>query len=170
MNSKDYSKSFSIIIGDKPKYLILGTMPGKVSLLQNQYYAHPQNSFWKILFQLFNSNFISDYSDKIKFLKENKIALWDVCQSCYRKGSLDSDIQKENPNKIVELIETTPSIQKIIFNGQKAEKLYFKHLKRINGINYFTMLSTSPANASYTFEQKLENWELAISIGDKIEN
>jgi len=170
MNSKDYSKSFSIIIGDKPKYLILGTMPGKVSLLQNQYYAHPQNSFWKILFQLFNSNFISDYSDKIKFLKENKIALWDVCQSCYRKGSLDSDIQKENPNKIVELIETTPSIQKIIFNGQKAEKLYFMHLKRINRINYFTMLSTSPANASYTFEQKLENWELAISIGDKIEN
>jgi hypoxanthine-DNA glycosylase len=162
MNLKDYSKSFSAIIGEKPKYLILGTMPGKESLFQQQYYAHTRNSFWKIIFQIFETNLVNDYSSKIEFLKENKIALWDVCQSCYRKGSLDSDIQKESPNNIIKLIDNYPSFQKIIFNGQKAEKLYHKHIKIINRIQYFTMLSTSPANASYTYNQKLTNWGLAF--------
>ena len=162
MFPEDYSQSFSPIIGKSPKFLFLGTMPGKTSLRQEQYYAHPQNLFWKIIFQLFNSEFMENYLEKIVFLKQNNIALWDVCQSCYRKGSLDSYIQKEIPNHIPNLIEQNPTINKIIFNGKKAKKLYKKHFEFLNKIEYFTVLSSSPANAAFTFEQKLENWKLSI--------
>ena len=118
-----------------------------------------------ILFQLFNSESKENYLDKIVFLKQNNIVLWDVCQTCYRKGSLDSDIQKEIPNEIPNLIQQNPTINKIIFNGQKAEKLYKKHFEFLNKIKYFTVLSSSPANAAFTYDQKLENWKLAIFNG-----
>ena len=69
MYPEDYSQSFSPILGKSPKFLFLGTMPGKESLRQKQYYAHPQNLFWKILFTLFNAEIVDSYSDKVKFLK-----------------------------------------------------------------------------------------------------
>ena len=162
INLNDYSQSLTPIIGKNPQYLILGTMPGKESLRHQQYYAHSSNTFWQILFHLFNTNIEDNYNDKVTFLLNNKIALWDVCRFCYRKGSLDSDIQKEIPNDIPNFIGQNPTINKIIFNGQKAEKLYKKHFEFLNNIEYFTVLSSSPANAVFTFEQKLENWELAI--------
>lgn len=159
---KDYSQSFNPIIGSSPNFLILGTMPGKESLKQQQYYAHPRNVFWKIIFTIFNGNFTTDYSNRLNFVKENKIALWDVCSTCFRAGSLDSNIKEEIPNKIHELLENNPSISSIIFNGKTAEKLYKKHFEHLENKKYFTALSTSPANASYTFEQKLENWKLGL--------
>ena len=115
INLNDYSQSLTPIIGKNPQYLILGTMPGKESLRHQQYYAHSSNTFWQILFHLFNTNIEDNYNDKVKFLLINKIALWDVCRSCYRKGSLDSNIQKENPNNILKLLKKHRSINKIIF-------------------------------------------------------
>ena len=159
---KDYSQSFNPVIGSSPNSLILGTMPGQESLKQQQYYAHPRNVFWKIIFKIFNGNYSTDYSKRIDFVKENKIALWDVCSTCFREGSLDSDIKEEFPNKIHQLIQQNLMISIIIFNGQTAEKLYKKHFEYLENKKYFTALSTSPANASYTFEQKLENWKLGL--------
>ena len=162
MQSEDFSQSFLPILGESPKILFLGTMPGKESLRKIQYYAHPQNQFWKILFHIFNFDFTTNYKAKIDFAKLNKFALWDVCYTCFRKGSLDTKINNEIPNKMSELLLSNPTIQTIIFNGQKAEKLYKKHFEINIGIKYFTVLSSSPANASFTFEQKLKNWEFAI--------
>jgi len=159
---KDFSQSFLPIIGSIPKILILGTMPGKESLKKQQYYAHPRNVFWKIIFTIFNGSFSLDYSDRIKFVKENKTALWDVCSTCFRPGSLDSNIKEEVPNKVHSLIQQNTTINRIIFNGQKSEKLYKKHFENLHNKKYFTALSTSPANASYTFEQKLENWKIGL--------
>ena len=89
---------------------------------------------------------------------ENNIAIWDVCDSAIRKGSLDSAITKETPNKIDELIKEYPSISTIAFNGQKAANLYDKYFSKFENINYITLLSTSPANAKYSFEEKLNDW------------
>ena len=89
---------------------------------------------------------------------ENNIAIWDVCYSAVRKGSLDSAIKEEIPNKIDELIVENPSISTIAFNGQKAAKLYAKYFPKFDNINYITLLSTSPANAKYSFEEKLKDW------------
>ena len=162
MVNEDYSQSFSPIIGPLPQVLFLGTMPGKESLRKQQYYAHPRNAFWKLLYTLYNGQYSKEYNNRINFANQNHIALWDVCQYCIRKGSLDADIKEETPNNFETLLNKNPSIHTIIFNGQKAEKLYNKHFDIFEGIKYFTVLSSSPANASFTFEQKLENWKLAI--------
>ena len=137
-------------------------MPGKESLKQQQYYAHPRNIFWKIIFEIFKGEYTLDYQQRIAFAIKNNLTLWDVCSICYRKGSLDSNIKDEVPNKIPELLANNPSISTIIFNGQMAEKLYKKHFEQLLNKKYFTALSTSPANASYTFEQKLENWKTGL--------
>ena len=133
-------------------------MPSKKSLELQQYYGHPRNAFWKILFSLFSSDFSSDYNNRKSLAIENKIAIWDVCYTAIRKGSLDSDIKDEKPNNIDKLIIENPSISTIAFNGQKAAKLYDKYFLKSDNINYMTLLSTSPANAKYSFEEKLKDW------------
>lgn len=136
----------------------MGTLPSKLSIKLQQYYGHLCNSFWKILFTLFNDTFSSNYDNKKSLAIENNIAIWDVCYTAIRKGSLDSAIKEESPNKIDELIALNPSISTIAFNGQKAAKLYEKYFKKYDDINYITLLSTSPANAKYSFEEKLKDW------------
>ena len=90
-------KSFKPSINANSKVLILGSMPGIKSFEEQQYYAHPQNRFWKVMGALCSENNLAefDYDTKLKILLNNNIALWDTIKSCKRKGSLDSDIKKE---------------------------------------------------------------------------
>lgn len=158
----DYSLSFSPVIGDAPRVLVLGTLPGKESLRRQQYYGHPRNAFWRIMFDLLGENTKDNYDDKLDFIKANNIALWDVCYSAYRPGSLDSHIKMEVANSIDELLKTHSSLKVIAFNGKKASDLFDKHFERRSDVQYYTLLSTSPANAAYSYEQKRENWSQII--------
>ena len=154
------------MLGKNPKVLILGTLPSKKSLEIQQYYGYPRNAFWKILFSLFSRELSSDYNNRKSLVIENNIAIWDVCFTAIRKGSLDSAIKEEKPNKIGELIIENPSISTIAFNGQKAAKLYAKYFPKSDNINYITLLSTSPANAKYSFKEKLNDWSQIKQIID----
>lgn len=155
--------SFPPIIDNDSKILILGSIPGVKSLEKQQYYAHPQNKFWKIIFELFNEEFTDNYQEKINMLKKNHIALWDVIDSCERKGSLDSEIKNEEANQIEELLESYPNIQAIFCNGGKS----FKNLQKILGKNFripiFLLPSTSPLH-TVSFEKKLEEWKEILSF------
>ncbi|EAR11729.1 hypothetical protein PI23P_00955 [Polaribacter irgensii 23-P] len=153
---------FDPILPANPKIFILGTMPGKQSLRKQQYYANNRNSFWKIMYALTEEVFSENYTERIDTLKRNHIAIWDICQFGERKTSLDSDIKNEEPNPINEIIEMFPSVKQIVFNGKKAEKLYSKYFSEIAHIRYDTVLSTSPANARYSFREKLNNWKIAM--------
>lgn len=155
-------ESFNPIVGKQPKILILGTMPGKDSLRLNEYYANSRNVFWKIIYEIHNSEIQPDYESKTEFLKQNGISIWDVCHKANRESSLDSDIKNEVPNKLRDFVRANPSIKIIAFNGQKAEKLYDKFFDRFDEINYLTLLSTSPANASYSYQEKVEDWKRII--------
>ncbi|MGG8495507.1 DNA-deoxyinosine glycosylase [Tenacibaculum sp. TC6] len=157
--NESYINSFSPIVGDEPKVLLLGTMPGKESLRLQEYYGNTRNAFWKIVFSHLNVVPVKDYEEKKKLIQLGKIAIWDVCYTAIRKTSLDADIKNEKPNEIEAFLKLHPSITTIGFNGKKAEKLYDKFFKRHDAIDYFTLLSTSPANARYTFEDKLNNWK-----------
>jgi len=150
--------SFPPIIDENSKIIILGSIPGVKSLEKQQYYGHPQNKFWKIIFELFEEEFTDNYNYRIQILKQNHIALWDVIDSCERKGSLDSEIKNEEANQIEELLENYPNIKAIFCNGGKS----YKNLQKILGKNYkipvFLLPSTSPLH-TVSFEKKLEEWK-----------
>lgn len=153
-------QSFAPIIPSNPKILVLGSLPGDLSIAKDQYYAHPQNRFWKILFTLFEKEFSTDYLDRVELLKTNRIALWDVCASAIRPGSMDTAITEVIPNTIDQLLIENPTIRSIFFNGQKAQKLFEKYFVKQQSLNYQTLPSTSPANAQFTFEKLLAHWQI----------
>ena len=165
-NKQKYNcKSFLPNIDEKSEILILGSMPGVKSLSEQQYYAHPQNRFWKLmgmLCKVYNLHELT-YQDKLQILLKNKIALWDVIQVCKRNGSLDSNIQNEIPNNISELLEKFPNIQHICLNGNKAYiafKTYFPKL--LKNYQCYKLPSTSPANARYKLDDLYKEWQKAI--------
>ena len=158
-------KSFKPSIDNNSKVLILGSMPGVKSLEEQQYYAHPQNRFWKVMASICNEPKLHelDYYLKLKTLLRNNIALWDTIKSCKRDGSLDSDIQNEIPNDIRELLQKHPKIKKIYLNGNKsysAFKKYFPDL--LKKYSCYKMPSTSPANAKYSLEQLIYEYGLSF--------
>lgn len=98
------------------------------------------------------------YDERVAYLKKHRIALWDICQSCIREGSLDADISAELPNDIHAFVADHPTIQAIAFNGKTAAKLYAKHIGSIPGVRLLSLPSSSPANAGVTWEDKVEKW------------
>lgn len=153
-------RSFKAQINKNSRILILGSMPGVKSLEAKEYYAHPQNRFWKLMGHFCNKNLHNaPYETKIQTLLENGFALFDVVKFCNREGSLDSNIKNETPNDIKGLLIKYPNIQKICLNGGKAYsafKKYFPDL--IEKYNCCKLPSTSPANARYTLEKLIGEW------------
>lgn len=155
-----FKQSFGPIIPTQPGILILGSLPGDLSIAKDQYYAHPQNRFWKVLFSLFEQEFTTNYSEKIKLLQQEEIALWDVCASAIRPGSMDTAISEVIPNPIPQLLAENPSITKVIFKGQKAQKLFVKYFEKQQNLNYITLPSTSPANAQFSLDKLIQHWKI----------
>ncbi|MBN1251180.1 MAG: DNA-deoxyinosine glycosylase [Bacteroidales bacterium] len=158
------SISFAPIVDNNSKVLILGTMPGIVSLKGQQYYANKRNVFWPIIFNLFNSEYTENYELRKNIVLNNKIALWDTLKYCYREGSLDSKIENEEPNEINKLLNQYKNIKSVIFNGLSAEKYYKKYNVLNNSFSYYTMPSTSPANAKKSFNEKLAIWSIVKEL------
>ena len=161
--------SFAPISDAASRVLILGSMPGKASLRAAQYYAHPQNAFWKILGTLFDFDPAAAYETRVARLRTCGIAVWDVLQSCVRETSLDSDIEETSiiANPFGGFLDDHPEIQTICFNGAKAEAAWRKHvlpqLPRLGDIAYHRLPSTSPANASIRYAAKFEAWRAVLA-------
>lgn len=155
--------SFAPIIDDNTRVLILGSMPGGESLRRQQYYGHPRNQFWKIMFTLFNCEYQEDYVKRTMLLREKNIGLWDVIESCYREGSLDADIVDEKVNDFDLLYKNYPNIKYVVFDGSKAFQVYSKRVGINTGYNMLLkkLPSTSPAN-TMTFQKKLADWEIIL--------
>lgn len=113
-------KSFAPIADEQSRILILGSMPGIKSLEQQEYYAHPQNRFWRLLALLLNEDVPQNYAVKQALLHKHHLALWDTLGYCERDGSLDSSIKNEAPNAVVELVSELPHLQAVVCNGGKA--------------------------------------------------
>jgi hypoxanthine-DNA glycosylase len=150
------------------RILILGSMPGEASLRAGQYYAHPQNLFWRILGEIVGFDRDAPYADKLRMLASADIALWDVIASCHRKGSLDSDIAADSlqPNDFATFFATHRRIERVLFNGAKAEASFRKHVApslEARAIRYLRLPSTSPANASIAYARKIAAWRAALT-------
>ena len=150
--------SFPPFVNAETETLILGTMPGKASLAKQEYYAHKQNQFWKIIFTVFSNGKVPEiFAEKVTLLKQNKIGLWDVLANCERKGSLDIHIKNHTENDIPALLKKFPKIKKIIFNGKESHRYFMKKFGNINGVILYVMPSTSPAH-TIKFEEKFKVW------------
>jgi hypoxanthine-DNA glycosylase len=146
--------------------LILGSMPGKESLRQNQYYAHPQNAFWRIMGELIGAHPGLPYAQRLAILKSSGIALWDVLASCEREGSLDADIRAETANDFTAFFARHPHITKVCFNGSKAEQSFRKFVmdkQVLPQLEFQRLPSTSPAHAGMRYAEKLVIWRAAIN-------
>ncbi len=159
------SHGFAPIADRHARILILGSLPGSVSLQQQQYYAQPHNAFWKLMGKLFDFDPQLPYRRRLAALKKNHIALWDVCASAYRRGSLDSSIVGTSIrcNDFAGFFAKHPKLGRVYFNGRKAEALYRRlvmpHLPASAATLEYTLLpSTSPAHAARSFAEKLDSW------------
>ena len=157
-NIDQITRSFDPIVYSNTKILVLGSLPGKKSLELREYYGHPRNRLWKILAHITNNEIPQDYERKKEFLFKYNIGLWDVAHSAYREGSLDSNIKKERPNDIENLLESHESIGVIGFNGKKAEKMFYKFFREKINLMYVSLPSTSPANMAINFEEICSRW------------
>ncbi|MDO9101246.1 MAG: DNA-deoxyinosine glycosylase [Candidatus Nitrotoga sp.] len=157
--------SFPPIERHNSSVLILGTMPGKVSLQAQQYYAHPRNVFWKIISEILGVKTVDSYEARTSSIVAARIALWDVLKSCRRESSLDSDIDHDTImlNDFASFFKNHPYIHRVCFNGAKAESLYMRlvqpFLQNSSDIEYVRLPSTSPANAATSFDEKLRAWK-----------
>lgn len=145
------------VIGPATRLLVLGSFPGLASLRAQQYYGHPQNQFWKILSALWSVDLMGmAYEDRIAAVRERGLGIWDVYGACEREGSLDSAIRNAELNDFAWLRQQCPRLQAIAHNGGES----FRHAKHTQalGLPVHQLPSTSPANASWSFERKLGVW------------
>ena len=160
------SFSFPPVAREDARALILGSLPGQASLKAQQYYVQPQNAFWPLMGELFGAGRDLPYAERLQRLQENRIALWDVCASACRPGSLDSDIDHDSvaPNDFAALFRRCPRIKLVCFNGATAARLYHKLVTPTLKAEIATLRlpSTSPAHASRSFAQKREAWAAAL--------
>lgn len=148
------------LVSPGTRLLVLGSFPGVASLAAQQYYGHPQNHFWKILQTIWPDGPMgtgaSSYQIRSEWLLSKGLGLWDVYAACEREGSLDSAIRNAQVNDLASLRRLCPALEAIAHNGGESFK-HSKHTLQL-GLPVYKLPSTSPANASWSFERKLAAW------------
>ncbi len=162
-------EAFPPILPSKPHTLILGTMPGVRSLEANQYYAHPQNQFWKLMGDIYGAGPALPYCARVQILKERGIAVWDVVRACTRNGSMDADIRNEIPNDFAEFYRQHPTIELVVFDSLTAEGIYKRRVlpTLTKQLRYVRVPSPSPANARLPYSAKLTLWSQALGSSSR---
>ncbi len=165
------SFGFPPISSPSARVLILGSLPGRLSLERGEYYANPQNSIWRIIAGRV-PDLPSGYAGRVRVLIELRVALWDVLAAATRSGSLDADISDDaTPNNFRAFFHAHPESRLIGFNGGTAAKLYERHVvptltEAQRSIPKTVLPSTSPAHAGLPFTQKADRW--SAIFGDRL--
>jgi hypoxanthine-DNA glycosylase len=145
------------VAGRNARLLVLGSFPGVASLAAQQYYAHPRNHFWPILGALWRIDLLAlPYARRVAEVRRRGLAVWDVYAACRREGSLDSAIEHAAPNDLAGLAARLPRLAAIAHNGGESARAM--RITRALGLPVHRLPSTSPANASWSFERKLAAW------------
>ena len=149
------------VVSHATRLVVLGSFPGVASLRAQQYYGHPRNHFWPILSALWGIDLVArSYPLRLRAMLDHGVGLWDVYASCRREGSLDSSIEGARPNDLTRLRELAPSLRAVAHTGGESAR----SMQRTSalGVEVVRLPSTSPANASWSFERKLEAWRAAF--------
>jgi len=169
------------VIDAHTRLLVLGSFPGVASLRAQQYYGHPQNHFWKILGALWGLPLAAaPYPERIAALRAHGLGVWDVYQACQREGSLDADIRQGELNDFRVVVRACPLLEGVAHNGGESHR-HARHVAAaLNGrlmadpseahqdegdskqVLIHRLPSTSPANASWSFERKRQAWAAVL--------
>lgn len=161
--------SFPPVADAGARVLILGSMPGVASLVAGRYYAHARNAFWPLMGALLGFAADAPYAARTAALRAAGVALWDVLHTCARAGSLDAMIDRDSAvaNDLPAFFAAHPRVRHVFFNGAAAEDCFRRHvlphLAAGGALRLARLPSTSPANAAFSFEQKLAVWRAALS-------
>jgi hypoxanthine-DNA glycosylase len=159
--------SFPPVIDNNVRILILGSLPGELSLAQSQYYANPQNQFWRLVSDIIGMDLRQlKYSERLQALLKNGIGLWDVVAEAHREGSLDSQIRNHANNDLLGLVNALPQLTTIAFNGGTAARLGLKILK--DQADRYRMIQLPSSSPAYTlrYSEKLNTWQSLVVIKD----
>lgn len=158
------SEGFPPIANAAAEVLVLGSLPGRKSLLEKKYYAHPRNAFWPVMHEIFGVT--GSYEQRCECLMRHRVAVWDVLRASVRPGSMDADIRQETAaaNDIETFLGEHPCVRGIAFNGKKAAKLFQDLVPKehVSGLRLISLPSTSPAYAAMRFAGKLELWKSGL--------
>jgi len=159
------------VVGPHTRVLVLGSFPGVASLVRQQYYAHPQNHFWRLLQALWPQHpqpGPDDYDGRCEWLLARGLGLWDVYDSCEREGSLDAAIRQPQVNDFAALRAHCPQLQLLAHNGAESFRHAPAALAALDPsgsapLQAVKLPSTSPANAGWSFERKRQAWHEALA-------
>lgn len=149
----------SPVFDENSEILILGSFPSVKSRESEFFYSHPRNRFWQVIATVLEKELPRTVEEKRKLLLDSGIAVWDVIASCDIEGSADSTIKNVIPNDLT-IILNNSRINRIFVNGKTAKKYYNKYIKDIIGKEAKCLPSTSPANAAYSINKLVEEWNL----------
>lgn len=145
------------VIARQTRLVVLGSFPGVASLQAGQYYAHPRNHFWPILSALWGLDLVAlPYAQRLDAIRARGLGLWDVYAACRREGSLDSAIEAAEPNDLASLKRRAPGLRGVAHNGGESARAM--KVTAALGLPVWRLPSTSPANASWSFERKQAAW------------
>jgi hypoxanthine-DNA glycosylase len=153
------------VIARHTRLVLLGSFPGVASLAAGQYYAHPRNQFWPLLSALLGEELVPlPYARRLQRLRAHGLGLWDVIAACRREGSLDSSIREAQYNDLARLRRRAPSLVAVAHNGGESARAM--RVTGQLGLQVYRLPSSSPANASWSFERKLAAWrEVFMACG-----
>jgi hypoxanthine-DNA glycosylase len=144
------------------RLLLLGSFPSEASLAARQYYAHPRNHFWPLLGALWGLDLAGmPYARRVAEVRRHGLAIWDVYAACRREGSLDSAIESAELNDLAGLAARLPQLAAIAHNGGESARAM--RVTRALGLPVHRLPSTSPSNASWSFERKLQAWRAVLA-------
>ena len=157
LNESLLLQGLSAVAGPGTRLLVLGSFPGVASLRAQQYYGHPRNHFWPILAALWRVDLPAlPYAERLVVMQAHGLGLWDTYAAGRREGSLDSAIEAAVPNDLAGLAARLPQLQAIAHNGGESARA--RRVTAALGLPVYRLPSTSPANASWSFERKLAAW------------
>jgi double-stranded uracil-DNA glycosylase len=141
------------------RLFVLGSLPGDASLAARQYYAHPQNQFWRLLGGVLGEDLHGlPYDQRLERLAEHRVGLWDVIASAVRPGSLDQAIRDPAHNQLEGLLHDFPELRAIAFNGGTSARIGRKLIGPFNHrLTLIDLPSSSPANTR-PFAEKAKAW------------
>lgn len=152
-------RCFPPVVDANTRVLILGSLPGEVSLAQSQYYAHKQNQFWRLIGEVIEQDLVTmPYDQRLQTLLAHHVGLWDVVAEAKREGSLDSNIRDHAGNDLIGLIDSLPKLKAIAFNGGTAERIGMKALVLHGDRHRVLRLPSSSPAYTVAYASKRDTW------------